>query len=115
MSSTSPVPPVGGTMRDQLLASQTLPDWSICTAVRCWIALLRKPCGGDRTAPVVLPGGQAPVSVPHSVHTLGVRKPATHTRSDPSTATDQGSVFSGSSYAPATLPSGVSRVTVLLK
>ncbi|MFF2807102.1 hypothetical protein ACFVT2_07920 [Streptomyces sp. NPDC058000] len=74
---------------DQLLASQALPEASICTAVRSWIALLRKPCAGDSTVPVEAPGGQAAMLVPHSSDTDALPKPATHTRSCPSMAIHQ--------------------------
>ena len=106
MSPNSPSPPVGGMIFARLLATQTLPEASICTAARCWIALFRKPVPGDRTVPAEAPAGQAAVFTPHSSDTEEAPNPATHTRSVPSTATDQGSTVLGSWYTPATVPLG---------
>ena len=49
MNSTRPSPPTVGSMLAQLFATQTLPDWSTWTAVRCWRPPLLNPVigGGD--------------------------------------------------------------------
>jgi hypothetical protein len=55
------------------------------------------------------------VLIPQRSQAPGRPKPKAHMRSDPSTATDQGSAPGGSWEAPATVPSGRISVTVLEK
>src|SRR5450755_2256647 len=93
MNSTSPSPPTVGAMRFQLFATQTLPDASICTAVRCSSPPLVNPrARGERTPPVRVPGGQRDRFAPHSSVRVWPMKLATQMLPLPSTAVLQGPI-----------------------